>query len=99
MKIEQKEMLRNSIPAEPEVGTRIGIRLPDGRRLVRKFVPTDSVQLLYDFVEAQDLAPLDVESDFSIFNTFPRKEVGPELTFKEAGLVNASVIVEEKIDE
>lgn len=83
-------------PAGPS--TKISIRLPSGERLVRAFLPTDSVQHLYDFVEAQDLSPFDIEAEFSIFNTFPRKEILPNLTFKEAGLVNASVIVEEKID-
>lgn len=94
-------MLRESIGIEPSTPptTKISVRLPNGSRIIRSFLPTDSLLVLYDFVEAQDLAPLDLEAEFNIYNTFPRKVADARLSFKEAGLVpNASVIVEEKID-
>jgi hypothetical protein len=96
-KIEHKKMMKENMRPEPTgLSTRISIRLPSGKRLIRSFLPTDSVQFLYDFVEAQDLSPFDLDVDFCIYNTFPRKLISPELNFKEAGLVNASVIIEEK---
>ena len=43
------------VPPEPEAGTagavRIQFRLPDGKRLVRRFMSTDSVDVVYSFVQ------------------------------------------------
>ena len=43
------------VPPEPEVGTngavRIQFRMPDGTRVVRRFMSTDSVEVVYSFVE------------------------------------------------
>jgi ataxin-3 len=43
------------VPPEPEVGTagaiRIQFRMPDGKRIVRRFMSTDSVDVVYSFVQ------------------------------------------------
>ncbi|KAJ3412089.1 FAS-associated factor 2 [Chytridiales sp. JEL 0842] len=101
----RKVELRNSMVAEPaleEEGiTKLSIRLPSGERILRRFKETDKLELLYNFVESHDLSPLDLEADFVIVNTYPRKVlVDQSLTLKEAGLCpSASIVVEEKDDE
>ena len=84
-----------------EFVTRMNIRLPSGMRLIRKFDATTTIQNLYDFVETNDLEPIDLLKDFVIVNTYPRKEyTDKSLTFQTAGLYpNATVLVEEADDE
>jgi len=38
------------VPDEPAKGARLQLRLPDGKRIVRRFAGTDSVEMLYAFV-------------------------------------------------
>lgn len=73
---------------EPSSGVRIGVRLPDGRRAIRRFNESDDLQLLYTFVDGQ-LYPdvkdnpgnheppreYDHEWDFKLAVAFPRSEV------------------------
>lgn len=101
--MERKNKLAAALEEEPEAGegvTRIGIRLPNGDRLIRRFKEDDTLQSLYDFAEIQDLEPMDLLSDFVIVNTYPRLEYSDKtVTFVAAGLTpNATVVVEE-IDE
>ena len=35
---------------EPEKGARLQLRMPDGKRKVRKFLPTDTVKTIYAFL-------------------------------------------------
>jgi FAS-associated factor 2 len=79
----------------------MNIRLPSGNRLIRKFDADSSIQALYDFVESNDLDPIDIVKDVIIVNTYPRKEyLDKSITFKEAGLFpNATVLVEEADDD
>lgn len=47
---------RSLLPTEPapsQNAIRVGIRLPDGNRLVRRFAPTDTLTTLYTFVAIQ----------------------------------------------
>jgi hypothetical protein len=44
------ELLAFTIPDEPSDGYRIQLRMPDGKRLVRKFAATDSVRTVYALI-------------------------------------------------
>jgi FAS-associated factor 2 len=88
-------------PATESGLTKLSLRLPSGERLIRRFRTSDTVKNLYDFVETRDLTPLPIESDFVLVNTFPRKIYKDmSQTLQESGLApNASLIVEEKLDD
>jgi TATA-binding protein-associated factor Taf7 len=45
-----QELLALNVEEEPSSGARIQIRMPDARRLVRKFSPDDTVKSIYAFV-------------------------------------------------
>jgi len=45
-----EELLAMPIGDEPATGARIQFRMPDGKRVVRKFAVTDSVKTVYAFV-------------------------------------------------
>ncbi|KAI9199354.1 thioredoxin-like protein [Polychytrium aggregatum] len=96
------QTLRENFPSEPEGSGRdvakISMRLPNGERLIRRFLPTDKVQLLYDFVSIQNLEPIPEDSTFIIASTFPRRVLEDmDMTLAEAQLTpNGSVAVEEK---
>ncbi|KAI8620363.1 hypothetical protein BC830DRAFT_1099718 [Chytriomyces sp. MP71] len=106
-KRQRKLHLQQTIAAEPPVAdtvdiAKIGIRLPGGDRLVRRFKATlATVQDLYDFIETHDLSPIDLESDFEVINSYPRKVLNDrKQNIKEAGLFpSASVMVEEMDQE
>jgi hypothetical protein len=44
------ELVAMAIGDEPAIGARIQFRMPDGKRVVRKFAETDTVQTVYAFV-------------------------------------------------
>ena len=86
-------------PIDGKIST-MNIRLPNGTRLIRKFNANNCVQLLYDYIESNNLEPFDLLSEFVVINTYPRKKIDKTMTFEEAGLVpNATVILEEVFDE
>ncbi|KAJ3075531.1 hypothetical protein HDU98_007777 [Podochytrium sp. JEL0797] len=98
----RKIFLTEHLEAEPEltgVGevAKIGIRLPSGERVTRRFLATASIQDIYDFIETLNLTPIELDSDFEVINTYPRRVLtNKSETVKEAGLFpNASVMVEE----
>ncbi|KDQ16648.1 hypothetical protein BOTBODRAFT_129521 [Botryobasidium botryosum FD-172 SS1] len=77
-------------PEDTSAGAlRIGVRLPDGKRLIRKFNPRDSLTALYAFVDSQFIpasaapeddpvsAPADYinEWQFKLVSAFPRKDI------------------------
>ncbi|KAJ3298243.1 hypothetical protein HK104_010951 [Borealophlyctis nickersoniae] len=104
-KKQRKVRLRETLPPEPEASetdlAKLSIRFPNGERRVRRFRATDKIQLLYDYVESSDLSPLDLEAEFVVVNTYPRKMYTDlSITIQEAGLMpSASIIVEEKIPD
>jgi len=81
----------NLIPPEPPIGSkgalRIGIRLPDGKRLIRQFAPEDSLMALYTFVDVHFMksidgpVPANPPTDyqhtfgFGLATSYPRKEI------------------------
>ncbi|KAI8904554.1 ubiquitin-related domain-containing protein [Entophlyctis helioformis] len=92
--------LPSLLQPEPDLA-KLGIRLPNGQRLIRRFRADDTVQLLCDFIETHDLSPLDLETDFVVVTPFPRKVFRDmSQTLRAAGLYpNASIVVEERIDD
>ncbi|KAJ3325761.1 FAS-associated factor 2 [Boothiomyces sp. JEL0866] len=103
-KREYKLHLAQSLPNEPEQKdyvANLSIRLPNGSRLTRRFEADSKIKTLHDFIESNDLEPIDILSEFVIVNTYPRREYTDlNLTFKEAGLYpSAAVIVEEVFED
>jgi UBX domain-containing protein 7 len=43
------ELLALQVNDEPSAGSRLALRMPDGKRVVRKFAPTDTVKAVYAF--------------------------------------------------
>ncbi|KAJ3345204.1 transcription initiation factor IIB [Entophlyctis luteolus] len=91
----------NMVPEPPaheiEDVAKVGIRLPNGVRLVRRFQASTATDL-YDFIEAQDLTPLDLEVDFEVINTYPRKALlDKTISVREAGLYPTSSLVVEEV--
>ncbi|XP_057961232.1 plant UBX domain-containing protein 7 isoform X2 [Malania oleifera] len=87
------------LPEEPKgdrnLICRVGIRLPDGRRLQRNFFRTDPIQLLWSFCHSQlkegGLRP------FHLTHAIPGAskclEYESNLTFEEAGVANSMISV------
>lgn len=44
------ELLKVEVPDEPAKGARVQLRMPDGKRVVRKFNMSDSVKIIYAFL-------------------------------------------------
>ena len=48
------EYLTVTVPDEPKAGARVQCRLPDGKRIVRVFTPSDPVKIIYGFIAVCD---------------------------------------------
>ncbi|KAJ3110174.1 hypothetical protein HK100_003130 [Physocladia obscura] len=96
----QENMIPEPLASDTQDIAKVGIRLPNGDRLVRRFKATvATVQDLYNFIEAQDLSPIDLETDFDVINTYPRKVLTDKMqTIKEAGLSPSSSVMVEEVD-
>eukprot|EP00039_Didymoeca_costata_P011845 m.167883 g.167883 ORF g.167883 m.167883 type:complete len:442 (+) comp15308_c0_seq27:131-1456(+) len=83
---------RSTLPPEPAKGegmTRIKVRFPGGMSKDRLFSASDPVQVLFDFVDVQDL----VAEDFSLFVGHPKVMVeNNSKTFEEAGLCPRALV-------
>ncbi|MCL7047106.1 hypothetical protein MKW94_026528 [Papaver nudicaule] len=86
------------LPEEPKVDRkllcRVGVRLPDGRRLQRSFLRTDPIQLLWSFCSSM----LEAESrPFQLTQPIPGAsktlDYEAKLTFDESGLSNSMISV------
>lgn len=53
-----REMLAFEVGDEPEKGSRIQLRLPDGKRKIRKFKTTDTVKHIYAYLAVRTLSSL-----------------------------------------
>ena len=74
----RQELLALTVPDEPASGgARLQFRMPDGKRLVRKFAPTDTVRLLYAFVT--QTVPDDVVTDVVLMAGFPPRDLRDDL--------------------
>lgn len=88
------------LPSEPEAGTpetsQIAFRLIDGTRLQRRFRETETVQVLYDFVET--LPQHAHLQDFALCTTLPKVfYTEKHLTLKEAKLSPKALLIVEEI--
>ncbi|OVA03630.1 UBX [Macleaya cordata] len=104
-KIEEPETSSNKMPTypvlpeEPKVDRkllcRVGVRLPDGRRLQRNFLRTDPIQLLWSFCSSQ-LDEAEVRP-FHLTQAIPGAsktlDYESNLTFEESGLSNSMISV------
>ncbi|CAK9141733.1 unnamed protein product [Ilex paraguariensis] len=87
------------LPEEPKgdrnLLCRVGIRLPDGRRLQRNFFRTDCIQLLWSFCYSQ--LGEDDARPFRLTQAIPGAskclDYDSKLTFEESGLSNSMVSV------
>ncbi|XP_057477351.1 plant UBX domain-containing protein 7-like isoform X3 [Actinidia eriantha] len=87
------------LPEEPKgdrnLLCRVGVRLPDGRRLQRNFLLTDPIQLLWSFCLAQ-IKEAQTQS-FRLTQAIPGAlkflNYESELTFAESGLANSMISV------
>ena len=96
----QKIQLASEVPEEPSVevaeAVRIVIKLPEGQRLERRFLRSQSLKYLYYYVFSHPDSP----DEFDITTNFPRKvlECKPmadgtdPLTFEEAGLGKSTML-------
>eukprot|EP00587_Corethron_hystrix_P006178 CAMPEP_0113306616 /NCGR_PEP_ID=MMETSP0010_2-20120614/5797_1 /TAXON_ID=216773 ORGANISM="Corethron hystrix, Strain 308" /NCGR_SAMPLE_ID=MMETSP0010_2 /ASSEMBLY_ACC=CAM_ASM_000155 /LENGTH=527 /DNA_ID=CAMNT_0000161321 /DNA_START=135 /DNA_END=1718 /DNA_ORIENTATION=- /assembly_acc=CAM_ASM_000155 len=88
-----------AVGVEPATGARVQIRMPDGRRVVRRFDMTQNLKVLYAFViQSND----DAKSGkpFILKAGFPLKDLACEIdgTFESCGLNGGAVTMAWKID-
>jgi len=84
-------------PNTPNV-TRIAFRLPNGRRIDRRFSVEDPVQVLYDYLESDvtlELPPFRLQTSFQPKKVFEDKSQ----TLREAGLASSVVLIVDEIVE
>jgi hypothetical protein len=102
-RLEARRAKGDALPAEPAASApgvaRIAVRLPDGRRLDRRWAAGSTLQLVVDWVEATDSDSYDV----TLVSHFPRREFSRAehgLTLEEAGLTpQALLFVRERDDD
>jgi len=102
MKIE----LASQIPSEPEVSSkeaiRILIKLPEGQRLERRFLPTHTLHHIYYFVFCHPDSP----DEFEIVSNFPRRVLackpsggeGEPVTLVQAGFGKSEMLFVNDLD-
>ncbi|KAL1332176.1 hypothetical protein HN51_061027 [Arachis hypogaea] len=86
------------LPEEPKAERsllcRVGVRLPDGRRVQRNFLRTDPIQLLWSFISAQ---VGDETKPFRLAQAIPGAnkvlDYESNSTFEESGLANSMIFV------
>ncbi|KAJ7954432.1 UBX domain-containing protein [Quillaja saponaria] len=87
------------LPEEPKgdrnILCRVGVRLPDGRRVQRNFLRSDSIQLLWSFCSNQ-LGEYEIKP-FRLTHAIPgaskNLEYESNSTFEESGLANSMISV------
>ncbi|XP_061358393.1 plant UBX domain-containing protein 7-like [Gastrolobium bilobum] len=88
-----------TLPEEPKAERnllcRVGVRLPDGRRVQRNFFRTDPIQLLWSFISAQ--LKEDETKPFRLTQAIPgaskNLDYESNSTFEESGLANSMISV------
>ncbi|KAG0474706.1 hypothetical protein HPP92_014392 [Vanilla planifolia] len=95
--IVKKEPVYPPLPEEPkgnrEEICRVGIRLPDGRRIQRNFLRSDPIELLWSFCSSQieDARTLPFHFTQAIPGASKTLEYGSNTTFDESGLSNSMI--------
>eukprot|EP01102_Stenamoeba_stenopodia_P008402 TRINITY_DN2412_c0_g1_i1.p1 TRINITY_DN2412_c0_g1~~TRINITY_DN2412_c0_g1_i1.p1 ORF type:complete len:428 (-),score=92.24 TRINITY_DN2412_c0_g1_i1:151-1266(-) len=93
----EKSSKKASLPPEPEKGasgsTHLVIRLPTGTRIERRFMKTDTISTVKDFVDST-INETGFDSDsYSLTSAYPRKTfTNVETSLEEAGLVPQAVL-------
>lgn len=88
-----------TLPEEPKAEKnllcRVGVRLPDGRRVQRNFLRSDSIQLLWSFIAVQ--VGEDETRAFRLTHAIPgaskNLDYESNSTFEESGLANSMISV------
>ena len=100
----KREELSSRLPVEPESNNpdavRIVVRLPHGERVDRRFLKTDRLQSLYDYVFCNEQSPV----EFKLVSHFPRKvfelDENNDVTLNDVGLsTSATLYVQDVTDE
>jgi hypothetical protein len=86
---------------EPAVGEReitsLVFRMNDGSRLQRRFRNSDRLELVYDFLEAQE--NIQLPSQYVLITNFPRRSFSDRsMTLLEAGLTPQSALFIEDLE-
>ncbi|KAJ2722464.1 UBX domain protein Ubx2 [Coemansia sp. Benny D115] len=87
--------LSSTVPAEPDLGptvTRIQLRFPDGRRVVRRFAKSDPVKAIFQFLKAT-LPEAAAELPEVAFMGVRLADIADQ-SIEEAKLANASLVVD-----
>merc|ERR1711974_350094 len=73
---EKLEKILSSVPDEPAPGesgvSMLNIRLPNGKRLERRFYNSNSLQDVYNFILSKGEETQFVRTDFDLVTAFPR---------------------------
>jgi hypothetical protein len=100
---------RERLPAEPAQDqstagpecTAIRVNLPTGGRLQRRFLRTDTVQFLRDFIDIElDAMAVPIER-YNLVNSYPRRTFTAEdgqVVLAEAGLVPSAALMLQNLD-
>ncbi|KAF8389599.1 hypothetical protein HHK36_024118 [Tetracentron sinense] len=94
-----KEPIYPPLPEEPKgersLLCRVGVRLPDGRRLQRNFLCTDPIQLLWSFCYSQleEAKTRPFRLTQAIPGASTSLDYESKVTFKESGLSNSMISV------
>jgi len=71
----------------------LAFRLPNGKRLQRKFAADNSVQVLYDYIDTHPDNPNEDHHPYSLFSSFPKRNFpASEISLKEANVPNHTVL-------
>jgi len=100
-KEQQRQTKLNVVPPEPaqsENTTTLMIRMLDGSRVQRRFLRSDSLDLVYTFIDTYLPIQIEDRKDYDLVSNFPRKTFSERtVTLKEASLYpQASLFVLEK---
>lgn len=108
---EYRNWLKSTLPSEPADGIRLAFKLPDGRRVIRKFSPETSFETLYMFVDTIDVEMstkkptriVDFEPEFKLYMSYPCEfipNLSDRLISQSQNLIKGGIIaVESDIKE
>jgi hypothetical protein len=88
------ELLEVSLPDEPAMGPRVQFRMPDGKRVVRRFNSSDPVKALFAFL-AQSNDEAKQGREFILMAGYPPKDLRPDVdkTVEECQLSGQAITV------
>lgn len=95
---EEEETKEEELDPEPAAGTagvtRIQIRAPDGKRLIRRFLKTEPVSHIWTFIRQE--IPESRRANFEVRTAIPPANIdySTETTIEEAKLANASLLIQ-----